>query len=60
MDNWGARDVGIKVLEWGSFEESRKILRQREEKAEHVREMLQEIDKKIDAIPPELRKGFRA
>lgn len=60
MNQWGARDVGIKVLEWGSFEESRKILKTREEKAEHVKEMLQEIDKKIESIPPELRKGFRA
>ena len=60
MNQWGARQVGIEVLEWGSFEESRKILKTREHKAEHVKEMRKEIDKKIESIPPELRDGFRA
>ena len=60
MNQWGARDVGIKVLEWGSFEESRKILKTREHAARHVKEMREEIDKKIESIPPELRNGFGA
>jgi len=60
MNQWGARHVGIEVLEWGSFEQSRKILRTREHKAQHVREMRQEIDKKIETIPPDLRDGFGA
>lgn len=48
MNNWGVRNVPIRVLEWGSFEESRKILdgRKHVRHADHVREMLQEIEKK--------------
>jgi len=48
MNNWGVRNVPIRVLEWGSFEESRKILDERKNvrRADHVREMLHEIDKK--------------
>ena len=62
MHQWGARDVGIEVLEWGSFEASRKILEERKHKkdAPHVREMLQEIDEKIEFIPEDLRNGFSA
>ncbi len=48
MGDWGVRNVPIKVIEWGSFEESRKILdgRKNVRHADHVREMLQEIEKK--------------
>jgi 3D (Asp-Asp-Asp) domain-containing protein len=48
MNNWGVRNVPIRVLEWGSFEESRKILdgRKNVRHADHVREMLHEIEKK--------------
>jgi 3D (Asp-Asp-Asp) domain-containing protein len=48
MNNWGVRNVPIRVLEWGSFEESRKILdgRKHVRHADHVREMLHEIEKK--------------
>lgn len=48
MNNWGVRNVPIRVLEWGSFEESRKILDERKNvrHADHVREMLHEIEKK--------------
>ncbi len=48
MNNWGVRNVPIRVLEWGSFEESRKILDERKNvrRADHVREMLHEIEKK--------------
>ena len=62
MDQWGARDVGIEVLEWGSFEESKRILEGRKHKpdADHVRKMLRSIEEKIDKIPAQLRDGFRA
>ncbi|MAS92324.1 MAG: hypothetical protein CMO55_03935 [Verrucomicrobiales bacterium] len=48
IGQWGARNVPIKVLEWGSFEESRKILDSRKhvKHAHHVRKMLYEIEKK--------------
>lgn len=48
MNDWGVRNVPIRVLEWGSFEESRKILDERKNvrHADHVREMLHEIEKK--------------
>jgi 3D (Asp-Asp-Asp) domain-containing protein len=48
MNNWGVRNVPIRVLEWGSFEDSRKILDERKHvrHADHVREMLHEIEKK--------------
>ena len=62
MNQWGARDVGIEVLEWGSFEESKRILEGRKNKpdADHVRRMLRNIEEKIDKIPAQLRDGFRA
>lgn len=48
MNTWGVRNVPIKVIEWGSFEESRKILDERKHvrHADHVREMLHEIEEK--------------
>lgn len=48
MGKWGVRNVPVKVLEWGSFEESRKILDSRKHvrHADHVRKMLSEIEKK--------------
>jgi len=48
MNQWGVRNVPIKVIEWGSFEESRKILHERKNvrHADHVRKMLSEIEKK--------------
>ncbi len=48
MNQWGVRNVPIRVLEWGSFEESRKILdgRKHVRHADHVRKMLNEIEKK--------------
>ncbi|MCB1085732.1 MAG: 3D domain-containing protein, partial [Verrucomicrobiae bacterium] len=62
MDQWGARNVGIEVLEWGSFEESKRILEGRKTKpdADHVRKMLNNIEQKIRLLPPALRNGFRA
>lgn len=43
MRSWGAPTVGIEVLEWGSVEESLKILEQRAGVAPHVRLMLDSI-----------------
>ena len=48
IGDWGVRNVPIRVVEWGSFEESRKILdgRKHVKHVEHVRTMLREIEKK--------------
>lgn len=48
IGNWGVRNLPVRVLEWGSFEESAKILRGRThvKHAHHVRTMLREIEKK--------------
>jgi len=45
---WGARNVPVRVIEWGSFEESRRILESRKHvrHAHHVRQMLSEIERK--------------
>jgi 3D (Asp-Asp-Asp) domain-containing protein len=58
MKQWGTRQVGIEVMEWGSFSESARILESRAHKGGHVVEMLKEIQKKIFLIPEELRDGF--
>jgi len=58
MRQWGTRHVGIEVLEWGSFSESERILQSRVNKAPHVRQMLEVIQRKIIHIPLELRNGF--
>lgn len=48
IDHWGVRNVPIRVLKWGSFEESARILETRThvKHAHHVRKMLSEIEKK--------------
>jgi 3D (Asp-Asp-Asp) domain-containing protein len=48
IGQWGVRNVPVRVLEWGSFEESRRILDSRKHvrHAHHVRKMLSEIEKK--------------
>jgi len=48
ISDWGVRNVPIRVLEWGSFEESRRILDSRKHvrHADHVREMLRDIENK--------------
>lgn len=45
---WGVRNLPVRVLEWGCFDESAKILRGRThvKHAHHVRTMLREIEKK--------------
>lgn len=42
ISNWGARNVGIKILKWGSYAKSYHILKDRT-KASHVRAMVQRI-----------------
>ena len=44
--DWGARNVRIKVLKWGSYDRSMAVLRDRT-KHSHVRAMIQGIQKKI-------------
>lgn len=48
IGDWGVRNVPIRVLEWGSFEESAKILNERKhvKHANHVRKMLNDIERK--------------
>lgn len=47
IGRWGVRNVPVRVLEWGSFEESKRILESRThvKHAHHVRTMLREIEK---------------
>ncbi len=47
IGKWGVRNVPIRVVEWGSFEESKRILDSRKhvKHAHHVRTMLREIEK---------------
>jgi 3D (Asp-Asp-Asp) domain-containing protein len=45
MNEWGVRNVSINVLKWGSFEKSLAILKPREKKASHVREMIQKLER---------------
>lgn len=44
MNNWGTRNVTIRVLKWGSFAKSLTILKPRAEKASHVRKMVSSIE----------------
>jgi 3D (Asp-Asp-Asp) domain-containing protein len=48
IGQWGVRNIPIKVIEWGSWEKSRKILDSRKQvkHANHVRTMLAEIERK--------------
>lgn len=46
IKDWGARNVKIKVIKWGSYAQSMKILSERTKHA-HVRAMLKGIQKKI-------------
>lgn len=48
MNAWGVRNVPIQVVQWGSYEMSRKILagRVHVRHADHVRTMLREIERK--------------
>jgi 3D (Asp-Asp-Asp) domain-containing protein len=59
MNAWGARNVGIEVLQWGSYDKSLQILDGRKGKARHVDQMHRDIKHKIKRVPAEQRNGFR-
>lgn len=44
MNEWGARNVNIHVLKWGSVARSLSIMKPRENKAPHIRQMISEIE----------------
>jgi len=46
MDDWGVRHVDIEVLQWGSYERSMDIMRDRM-KWPHVRRMVQDIQTQV-------------
>ena len=48
ISHWGVRNIPIRILKWGSFEESARILDSRKhvKHAHHVRKMLSEIKKR--------------
>ncbi|MEM6280264.1 MAG: 3D domain-containing protein [Verrucomicrobiota bacterium] len=48
IGRWGVRNIPVRVIKWGSYEESAKILRTRThlKHAHHVRTMLREIERK--------------
>lgn len=45
MNEWGVRNVNIRVLRWGSFSQSLAIMKPRE-KHQHVKKMVQRIENK--------------
>jgi 3D (Asp-Asp-Asp) domain-containing protein len=45
MNQWGVRRVNIKVLKWGSFAQSLNIMKPRADRYQHVRKMVQRIEK---------------
>ena len=45
MDQWGSRQVNINVVKWGSLPKSLAILKPRENKAPHIRQMIMEIER---------------
>lgn len=47
MNDWGTRRVTINVLKWGSFLKSLAIMKPREGKSSHVREMINKIERAI-------------
>ena len=44
MDNWGAREVSIEVIAWGSFGKSLEILEPRKEFGDHIEKMITAIN----------------
>jgi len=46
MDNWGVRHVDIQVIQWGSFEKSMELMRDRT-KWRHVRAMMDGIEARL-------------
>lgn len=46
MNQWGVRHVPIEIVRWGSYSKSLEILRPRQTKASHVREMVSALERK--------------
>jgi len=46
MDNWGVRHVDIEVIQWGSYEKSMDLMRDRT-KWRHVRAMMEGIEARL-------------
>lgn len=44
VNTWGVRRVNIKIVKWGSFAKSLAILKPRESKASHVRQMVARLE----------------
>jgi len=44
VNTWGVRRVNIQIVKWGSFSKSLAILKPRESKAPHVRQMVARIE----------------
>jgi len=49
MDDWGAREVEIEVIAWGSFGKSVEILEPRRKYGEHVTQMIDSITGRAEA-----------
>lgn len=45
MNAWGVRHVSIKVVKWGSFIKSLALMKPREKKSPHVREMVRKLER---------------
>jgi hypothetical protein len=58
MNHWGVRHVDIEVIQWGSFERSMQLMRDRT-KWRHVRAMMEGIEARLrTAGLPEGAKPF--
>lgn len=44
VNTWGVRRVNIKIVKWGSYAKSLAILKPRESKASHVRQMVARLE----------------
>jgi 3D (Asp-Asp-Asp) domain-containing protein len=51
MDQWGARQVNIKVLKWGSFDQSLSIMKPREGVKPHIHQMVSAIETRRPSPP---------
>ena len=62
MNAWGARHVQIQIIEWGCFEKSRVILdgRKHVKGADHVRQMLNEIEARYSRFPSTVKVDYKA
>lgn len=44
MNEWGARNVNIKVIQWGSSSQSMAIMKDRQKKSSRVKQMVQRLE----------------